>query len=80
MWFDDLKEGPGKYYYFSKRQSYIGEWTKGQPRCGTIQNLAPIEGEHQTLLPINCLVNPAEIIKLEKESIRQGRVTLLTSI
>jgi hypothetical protein len=25
MWFDDLKEGPGKYVYLSKRQCLEGE-------------------------------------------------------
>jgi hypothetical protein len=41
MWFNDLKEGPGRFIYRSKRQVYEGEWAQGVPKCGTIIDLPP---------------------------------------
>jgi hypothetical protein len=44
MWYNDKKEGPGKFVYRQKRQILEGEWADGLPRCGTLKDLPPIAG------------------------------------
>jgi hypothetical protein len=75
MWFDDEKEGPGKFIYFAKRQCYNGEWSKGQPRCGTISNIisnAPGLHPLYNIPPIR-LEDPDKILTDEKNLIFDAR-------
>jgi hypothetical protein len=51
VWFNDQKEGPGKFIYRQKRQIYEGEWSLGMPKCGTLKDLPPIAGK-KTLIDI----------------------------
>ncbi|KAJ3250496.1 hypothetical protein HK103_003475 [Boothiomyces macroporosus] len=79
MWFDDEKEGPGKFVYLKKRQVYKGEWSKGQPRCGTIQNL-PSHGEYhgpKYQMPVLELQDPNKILEIERDLIYQARAKRL---
>ncbi|KAJ3312607.1 hypothetical protein HDV04_002924 [Boothiomyces sp. JEL0838] len=79
MWFDDEKEGPGKFIYLKKRQVYKGEWSKGQPRCGTIQNL-PSHGEYhgpKYQMPVLELQDPNKILEIERDLIYQARAKRL---
>ncbi|KAJ3325550.1 hypothetical protein HDV06_003320 [Boothiomyces sp. JEL0866] len=79
MWFDDEKEGPGKFIYLKKRQVYKGEWSKGQPRCGTIQNL-PSHGDYhgpKYQMPVLELQDPNRILELERDIIYQARAKRL---
>ena len=39
MWFNDLKEGPGKFIYKDQRRCYQGEWSMDQPKCGTMVDM-----------------------------------------
>ncbi|KAI8899635.1 hypothetical protein BC833DRAFT_584970 [Globomyces pollinis-pini] len=79
MWFDNEKEGPGKFIYLTKRQCYKGEWSKGQPRCGTIQNLSNLAGYPGTIYPIPPiqLEDPQKVLDGEKELIYQSRAKRL---
>ena len=52
MWFNDHKEGPGKFIYRVKRQIYEGEWALGLPKCGTLKDLPPITGTLPRTYPI----------------------------
>lgn len=47
MWMNDLKEGPGRYYYRSRNQVYQGEWALDIPKCGTLMVL-PVVHHQQT--------------------------------
>lgn len=51
-WFNDQKEGPGKFIYRSKRQCYEGEWAKDMPKCGTLRDLPPLAGTQPRMYPI----------------------------
>jgi hypothetical protein len=75
MWFNDEKEGPGKFIYLKKRQCYSGEWSRGQPRCGMITKLTSIPGYPGTLydMPPLELEDPEEIIAVEKADIYEAR-------
>lgn len=79
MWFDDEKEGPGKFIYLAKRQSYSGEWSRGQPRCGMIQNLTGIPGCPGTLfdIPHLGLENPQKILDAERAILHDLRAQRL---
>jgi hypothetical protein len=79
MWFDDEKEGPGKFIYLQKRQCYKGEWSKGQPRCGTLENLTALPGYPGTLYPIPRLEleDPHAVLEKEKEAIYEARANRL---
>jgi hypothetical protein len=79
MWFNDEKEGPGKFIYLSKRQSYEGEWVGGKPRCGTIKSLINIrdDGAIQTRFPILQVENPNRILEIERDHIYEERVKRL---
>jgi hypothetical protein len=75
MWFDDEKEGPGKFIYLTKRQCYTGEWSRGQPRCGTIENLTSIPGYpgcKYDMPPIG-LENPQKVLDIEREILHGDR-------
>ena len=39
MWFNDLKEGPGKFIYKEQRRCYQGEWRLDLPKCGTLVDM-----------------------------------------
>jgi hypothetical protein len=79
MWFDNEKEGPGKFIYLSKRQCYKGEWSKGQPRCGTLENLTALVGYPGTMYPIPPLQleNPQVILDRERDAIYEERANRL---
>jgi hypothetical protein len=79
MWFDDQKEGPGKFIYLSKRQCYTGEWSQGQPRCGTIHNLTSIPGHTGTLYPIPPLglEDPQKVLDTERAFLHEARAKRL---
>lgn len=58
---NDMKEGPGKFIYKTKRQMYVGEWSKGMPKCGTLVDLKPLAGfpsRKYPIPPVTCY-NPA---------------------
>ncbi len=50
MWFNDKKEGPGRFFYKSKKQVYEGEWNQGVAKCGTLHSTA--DGNDALVLPI----------------------------
>jgi hypothetical protein len=79
MWFDDEKEGPGKFVYLKKRQCYKGEWSKGQPRCGTLENLSALKGYPGTLYPIPQLQleDPESVLESERQFIYEQRASRL---
>ncbi len=52
MWFDDKKEGPGKFIYRQKRQILEGEWAQGMPKCGYLKDLPPMAGGQPRPFPI----------------------------
>ncbi len=75
MWFNDLKEGPGKFVYRSKRQIYEGEWAEGMPRCGALRDLPPLPGKSPRQYPIPSigLELPQRVIDTEKAAIFEQR-------
>lgn len=79
MWFDDEKEGPGKFIYLANRQCYTGEWSRGQPRCGSITNLSSLPGYPGTLYPIPPieLEDPQQLLNKERELIYEVRAKRL---
>ena len=79
MWFDDEKEGPGKFVYLTKRQCYTGEWSRNQPRCGTISNLTSIPGYSGTLYPIPPigLEDPKKILDTQRDLLHADRAKRL---
>ncbi|KAJ3064306.1 hypothetical protein HDU98_012270 [Podochytrium sp. JEL0797] len=76
MWLDDLKEGPGKYIYKAKRQMYEGEWSKGSPKCGTLVDLPPLQGQMPKKYPIPAikLADPDAVLENQREEIREMRM------
>lgn len=36
---NDLKEGPGKFIYKTRKQIYEGEWALGSPKCGSLKDM-----------------------------------------
>ena len=39
MWMNDLKEGPGRFIYKTRKQIYEGEWALGSPKCGSLRDM-----------------------------------------
>ncbi|XP_037120848.1 MORN repeat-containing protein 3 isoform X2 [Syngnathus acus] len=40
-WREGKKSGMGKLFYCDKGQLYRGLWVRGEPRCGTVEDLRP---------------------------------------
>jgi hypothetical protein len=82
MWFDNEKEGPGTFVYLKKRQCYKGEWIKGQPRCGTLENLSSLPGYPGTLYPIPLLEleNPQAVLDSQRDAIYEERAIRLVGL
>ena len=57
MWLNNEKEGPGKFIYKTKRQSYEGEWVSGMPKCGMLRDLPPLQGQNAKDFPIPLVSN-----------------------
>ena len=38
-WVNDLKDGSGRYFYYSTNRVYVGEWVKGNPKCGVYKDI-----------------------------------------
>ena len=46
MWMNDMKEGPGRFFYRTKHQIYEGEWAMDVPKCGTLVDV-PLAANHK---------------------------------
>jgi hypothetical protein len=70
----DLKEGPGRFYYFSTRKVYEGEWVDGTPKCGEFAALT--EGAFDQggfNLPGLTLSDASGVLSSAEADIRQER-------
>ncbi len=38
-WFDDKKQGPGRFFYMSTRKMYEGEWLDDVAKCGVFSSI-----------------------------------------
>lgn len=52
MWMNDLKEGPGRFVFKTKRQYYDGEWALGLPKFGTLADFPAVKGIESRKYPI----------------------------
>ena len=52
MWWNDKKEGPGKFVFKGKRQCYEGEWVGGAPKYGVLVDIPAISGVAVRKYPI----------------------------
>lgn len=75
MWLNDKKEGPGKFIYRNRRQMYEGEWSLGQPKCGTLKDLPPLQGQapRKYLIPAIELAEPERLLEEERRALVEER-------
>lgn len=38
-WLNNVKEGPGRYYYLSTNKVYEGEWHQDTAKCGVFRDI-----------------------------------------
>jgi hypothetical protein len=78
MWMNDLKEGPGRFVFKTKRQYYEGEWANGLPKFGTLSDFPVVQGIESRKFPIpELLLRDVEGVLREQHGIvtkeREGR-------
>ncbi|XP_057674076.1 MORN repeat-containing protein 3 [Corythoichthys intestinalis] len=60
-WRYGAKDGNGKLYYRDKAQQYQGLWVRGEPKCGTLEDL----GEHGAQ-PAKCPIPQNKLMDMQK--------------
>lgn len=73
-WAENLREGPGIWYYESRKQCYRGEWHKNVPRCGTIEDMPEKESSSvSSFLPRVELRDFRGVLDKEKRALDERR-------
>ncbi len=51
-WRDDMKNGPGKFFYLDKGQVYTGDWVDDIAKCGALEDFGREGATHPPVHPI----------------------------
>jgi hypothetical protein len=73
-WHEGLREGPGVWYYETKQQRYRGEWHKGSPKFGIVEDMpSKTTNENSRYLPRVGLANPDEVLTKQRIALDDRR-------
>ncbi|CBH16669.1 kinesin motor domain containing protein, putative [Trypanosoma equiperdum] len=73
-WALGLREGPGLWCYTQKQQYFVGEWSKGICKCGTMLDMPDkTTNENSRFIPRLGLLRCDEVLELEQLKLRDRR-------